>query len=228
MLKQLIPALALLCCAGATHAESVLIGGGSLSGQTRVLYGGVVTPLPGKRLADGWSQSLFLTGVRYEYPVAGRDVEGIASGLKYGLMRQHKVARGSVGVGVGVAWHHTSLSPDDLGNRNRGGHLRPIIELQWQSDADRAWRSQVFSQHVFGERSNFVVGFVGRRMASGAAAGPQVSSSGDPNYRVYGAALAVNGIKVGPAEAGFYLGAQHLEGGRTQPEAGFSLVLYRP
>ena len=228
MLKRALIALALAGCAAPAAAESVLVGGGSLSGQTRVGYAGVVMPLPGRALSDGWSQSLFVTGVRYEYPLGGQEIEGIASGLKYGLMRQLKVEGGSIGIGGGVAFHHTALSPDDPGNRNRGGHLRPLVELQWQSDAQRAWRSQVFSQYVFGERSSFVTGFVGRRMASGATIGPQLSTSGDPNYRVYGAALAVNAIRLGAAEGGFYLGAQHLEGGRTQPEIGFSLVLYRP
>lgn len=228
MLRQGIAALALAWCVGAVRAESVVIAGGSLSGQTRVLYGGVVSPLPGKRLADGWSQSLVLTGARYEYPVDARDVQGIATGLKYGLMRQAKVWGGTLGIGAGVAWQHTSLSPDDPGNPNAGSHLRPLVELQWRSDADRPWRSQVFAQHVFGERSNHAVAFVGRRLRSGVAIGPQVSTSGDPNYRVHGTALAVNGMKLGLAEAGFYLGAQHLEGGRTQPEAGFSFVLYRP
>ncbi len=228
MLSRSLVVLALCLCSSSAMAEYVFVGGGSASAQTRVGYGGLVLPLPGKRLSDGWSQSLFATGVRYEYPVNGRDVEGIATGLKYGLMRQTPVSGGTIGVGGGVAWNHTSLSPDDLGNPNRGGRLRGIVELQWQSDPALAWRSQAFSQYVLGERSNFVVAFVGRRLASGAAIGPQFSSSGDPNYRVYGAALAVNGMKVGAAEIGVYLGAQHLEGGETQPEAGISFVFYRP
>lgn len=228
MLIRIAAVFMLLAGAHGAHAESVVVAGGSLSGQTRVGYGGVVMPLPGRALSDGWSQSLFLTGVRYEYPLGGQDIEGIASGLKYGLMRQVKVDGGSVGIGGGIAFQHTSLSRADPGNRNRGGHLRPLVELQWQSDADRAWRSQLFTQYVFGERSNFATGFVGRRLASGPAIGPQVSTSGDPNYRVYGAAVAVNGIRLGRAEGGVYLGAQHLEGGRTQPEVGVSVVLYRP
>ena len=228
MLRQVLALAAALGCAGSAQAESVLVGGGSLSGQTRVGYAGMVIPLPGKQLSDGWSQSVFATGVRYEYASGGQDIEGVATGLKYGLMRQLKVDGGSFGMGAGVAFQHTDLSHDDPGNRNRGGHLRPLVELQWQSDAEQPWRSQVFSQHVFGERSNFVVAFVGRRLASGIAFGPQVATSGDPNYRVYGAALAANGIRLGRAEGGVYLGAQHLEGGRTRPEVGFSLVLYRP
>ncbi len=100
--------------------------------------------------------------------------------------------------------------------------------IQWQSDAALQWRTQAFSQHVFGERSNSVVAFAGRRLASGAAIGPQIASSGDPNYRIHGAALALNGLKVGPSEIGVYLGAQRLEGGKTQIQAGLSFVLYRP
>lgn len=228
MLSRSITALALCLCAADGMAESVWVGGASTAVQTRVGYGGIVLPLPGKRLADGWSQSLFATAVRYEYPVNGRNVEGVATGLKYGLMRQLQTSGGMLGVGGGVAWHHTSLSPDDRGNPNRGGRLRGVVELQWRADDTKHWRSQAVSQYVLGERSNFVVASVGRRLASGAAIGPQISSSGDPNYRVYGAALALNAMKVGPAEISLYLGAQHLEGGKTQPEAGLSFVYYRP
>lgn len=228
MLIRSIAALALCVCAADVTAQSVWVGGGSTSAQTRAGYGGVVWPLPGKRLADGWNQSLFATGVRYEYQVNGREVEGIATGLKYGVMRELQASGGTLGLGGGVAWHHTSLSPDDLGNRNRGGRLRGVVEMQWRSAADLQWRSQAVSQYVFGERSNFVVASVGRRLASGPALGPQISSSGDPNYRVYGAALALNAITVGPAEVGVYVGAQHLEGGKTHPDAGISVVIYRP
>lgn len=228
MLMRGLLVVALVAGAGVAHAESVVVAGGSFSGQTRAGYAGVVLPLTGQTLSDGWSHSLFATGVRYEYPKDWRDVEGIASGLKYGLMRQFKVDGGSIGLGGGVALQHTGLSPDDPGNRNRGSHLRPLVELQWQSNVDRPWRSQLFSQYVFRERSNYVMAFVGHRLASGAALGPQLSSSGDPSYRVHGAALALRGIRMGAAEGGFHLGAQHLEGGRTQAEVGFSVVVYRP
>lgn len=228
MLIRSLAVVAVCCCSFNAMAEQLIVGGGSASAQTRAAYGGVVLPLPGKRFSDGWSQSLFASGVRYEYPVNGLDVEGIATGLKYGLMRQIQVSGGTLGVGGGVAWHHTSLSPDDLANPNRGGRLRGLVELQWQSDPARAWRSQVFTQYVLGERSNYINAFLGRRLASGAAIGPQISSSGDPNYRVHGAALAINAMKVGGVEMGVYLGAQHLEGGETQPEAGISFVFYRP
>lgn len=228
MLKPTLATLALLawtCCA---RAESVVVGGGAFSTQTRAAYAGVVLPLPGGRLGDGWSQSLFATGIRYQYPLGGRTIDGTATGLKYGLLRQYPLTGGSLGLGGGLNWHHTGLSPDDPANRNRGGRLRPSAELQWRSEPERAWRSQLFGQYVFGERSHLLIGFVGRRLGTGVAIGPQFSTGGDPNYRVHGAALALEGLRLGAAEVGVSLGAQRLEGGRPRPEVGFRLVFYRP
>lgn len=228
MLTRLALATLLLLTALPSRSESVWIGGVAGSGQTRVAYFGHVGPLPGKRLSDGWSQSLFVDRVTYEYQAGANRIQGRSSGLKLGVMRQIQLPLGSIGLGGGVAYQHTQLRPVDPGNDNQGGHVRAVTELHWMSRDDLPWKTQAFGQYVIGARSYYANVFAGRKLANGVAIGPQFATNGDPSYRIYSAALAVNGIKVGGGTLGPYVGMQHVQGGDTKPEIGVSFVLYRP
>lgn len=220
-------ALALCCAAFPAAAESVWIGGASVAKQTHVGYLGRIAPLPGKSLSDGWSQSVFVDYVGYEYPSGARLVEGTVRGIKLGIGREFRREYGYVGLGLGVSTSKTTLSPDDPSNANRGTRVHPVGELQWRSNADAAWRSRAFAQHVFGARRSYANAFVGRRFANGMALGPQWSTGGDPTYRIHGLALALDGVRVGKLDLGIYAGAQHSEGGDTRPEFGISVSMYR-
>jgi hypothetical protein len=209
-------------------ADSVWVGGGSVADTTQVAYFGRVGPLPGKQLSDGWSQSVFVDYVSYEYGAGGRQINGKVNGIKFSVGREFRRDSGFVGISLGVGASNTTLHPDDPGNANRGFSVHPVGELQWRSHAESPWRSTAYAQYVFGARRDFATGFLGRRLSSGIAIGPQMATGGDPNYRIYGLALALNGWKVGPLDMGFYAGAQHSEGGGTHPEIGLSFSAYRP
>lgn len=209
-------------------AESVWVGGAGAADTTQVAYLGRVGPLPGKRLSDGWNQSVFVDHVSYEYDSGGQRIRGRANGIKFSIGREFRRDYGSLGLGLGVLASHTTLRPDDPGNANRGSIVDPVGELQWQSKADSPWRSTAYAQYVFGARRDFASGFVGRRLSNGIALGPQVSTGGDPNYRIYGLALALDGWKIGPLEVRVFGGAQHSEGVGTYPEIGFGFSAYRP
>ncbi|HSM10756.1 MAG TPA: cellulose biosynthesis protein BcsS [Lysobacter sp.] len=220
-------AAGLCCVAHPAIAESVWIAGASVAEETDVGWLGRVGPLPGKRLADGWSQSIFVDYVSYEYDAGTQRINGTAKGIKFSIGREFRVERGYLGLGLGVGASQTRLSPDDPGNSNRGTSVHPVGEFQWRSDADATWRSRAYAQYVFGARRSYANAFVGRLLPNGMALGPQLSTGGDPSYRIYGLALALDGWKLGPLDVGVYAGAQHSEGGSTHPEFGFSFSLYR-
>lgn len=227
MLRRRAVAVALCCITHAANAESVWIGGASVADQTQVGYLGRIAPLPGKSLSDGWSQSVFIDSVEYEYPSGNRRIQGAARGIKFGIGREFRREHGYLGLGFGVSASKTTLSPDDPGNANRGTQVHPVGDVQWRSDSDAAWRSRAFAQYVFGARRSYANAFVGRRLANGMALGPQWSTGGDPSYRLHGLGLALDGWKVGPVDLGLYAGAQHSEGGDTRPEFGISFSMYR-
>ena len=230
MLKSgvLMAALLWTLATPAAFAESVWVAGGSTAATTQVAYLGRVGPLPGKRLSDGWSQSVFVDHVGYEYDSGTRRIQGTAQGIKFSVGREFGLESGWLGLSVGASASRTTLSPDDPGNTNRGSSIHPVGELQWRSKPDATWRSNAFGQYVFGARRDFANAFLGRRLPNGMAIGPQVSTGGDPNYRIYGLALALSGWKLGPLDASVYAGAQHSEGGGTHPEVGISFSVYRP
>ena len=226
-MRRSLLAAALCCAAQPAIAESVWIAGASVADATNVGWLGRVGPLPGKRLADGWSQSIFVDYVGYEYDSGSQRINGTARGIKFSIGREFRVENGYLGLGMGVGASRTTLSPDDPGNANRGTSVHPVGEFQWRSDADATWRSRAYAQYVFGARRSYANAFLGRRLANGMALGPQWSTGGDPSYRIHGLALALDGWKLGPLDVGIYAGAQHSEGGATRPEFGFSFSMYR-
>lgn len=209
-------------------ADSVWVGGGSIADTTQVAYFGRVGPLPGKKLSDGWSQSVFVDYVHYEYDAGQQQINGTVNGIKFSIGREFRRESGFFGVSLGVGASNTDLQPDDPGNENKGFSVHPVTELQWRTHADAPWRSTAYAQYVFGARRAYATGFLGRRLSNGIAIGPQVSTGGDPYYRIYGLALALNGWKVGPFDVGFYAGAQHAESDGTHPEIGLTFSSYRP
>lgn len=218
-------ALAVACAPAA--AEAVWVGGAGSADTTHVAYLGRIAPLPGQSLGDGWGYATFLDYVGYEYAQGSGPIEARARGLRVGLQRQHALADGTLGYGLGALARHTRLSPDDPGNRNRGNQLRAVAELQWRSSDTSTWRGGFYSQYVFGARSDYAKLFLGRRVGERVAIGPQLWSGGDPDYRVYGMAVAVDGWRLGPARMSAYAGAERQEGGSTQPALGIEFSLYR-
>lgn len=228
LMRRVAMASLLWILATPAFAESVWVGGVSAGDTTQVAYLGRVGPLPGKRLSDGWSQSVFVDYVSYEYDSGAQRIQGTAKGIKFSVGREFGLDHGWLGLSLGVAASRTTLSPDDPGNANRGSSVHPVGELQWRSKADATWRSNAYGQYVFGARRNFANAFLGRGLPNGMAIGPQVSTGGDPSYRIHGLALALSGWKFGPLDASVYAGAQHSEGGGTHPEIGISFSMYRP
>lgn len=208
-------------------AESVWVGGASGADTTRVAYLGWMAPLPGQRLGDGWSYSVFADHVAYEYDKGLTVVDARATSLRVSLSRQVPVAGGSFAYGLGLQTRETRLSPDDPGNRNRGSHVRAVGELQWRSSEKADWRSGFYGQYVFAARNDYAKLFVGRRLGNHVAIGPQIWTGGDPTYRVHGAGLSLDGWRVGAVRMTAVLGAEHAEGGTTRPAVGIEFSLYR-
>lgn len=228
MLSRAMVILATLLAALPAAAETVWVGGLSGAGQTRVGYLGRVAPLPGQRLGDGWGYVLAADRVHYEYNAAAAQVDGEASSLKASVFRDIRLATGTLTFGLGGAYQHVTLSPQDPNNRAAGTHPRATTEAQWRSHAQLSWASQMYAQYIHGADSHFASGFLGRRLGNGLALGAQASSGGDPTYRAHGLAIALRGMKHGASEWSIYAGGQHQEGRGTEPELGISFVSYRP
>lgn len=228
MLSRITLLLATLAFAAPASAESVWVGGLSGAGQTRVAYLGRVAPLPGQQFGDGWGYGVSVDQVHYEYDSVSGRVDGDSASLKASAFRDIDLAPGTLTLGGGIAYQHVSLSSADPGNRSAGTHVRAVTEAQWRSRPTLALATQAFAQYIHGADSHFASAFVGRRTANGLALGAQMSTAGDPSYRVHGLALALRGWKRGSVEWSFHAGAQHQESLGTEPEIGLSFVTYRP
>ena len=116
---------------------------------------GRVAALPGQRLGDGWSYSVFVDRIEYEYDQGSNTIGARANSVRLGLSRQVPVAGGSIGYGLGVQARNTRLSPDDSSNGNRGSRVRAVAELHWRSSEQAVWRSWFYVQYAFGARIDF-------------------------------------------------------------------------
>ena len=113
LMRRMAIAALLSTLAAPALAESVWVGGASGADTTLVTYLGRVAALPGQRLGDGWSYSVFVDHVEYEYDQGSTTIDGRANSVRLGLSRQVPVAGGSFGYGLGVQARDTRLSPDD-------------------------------------------------------------------------------------------------------------------
>lgn len=227
MLRRATLTALLAAAAGTAQAESIWVGGAGAADTTRVGYLGVAAPLGSGTLGDGWSVSLFTDHARYEYDLASRRIAARASAARVGVLRQFRTHAGTLGVGLGAQLRETRLSPDDMGNRNRGAHLRPVAELQWRTADVAVWRTAFFGQYTFGSRSDYAKTFVGRAFGGDVALGMQAWTGGDGSYRVYGAGITADGWRRGPARLTLTAGAEHAEGERTRPAVGIEFSFYR-
>lgn len=227
LMRRMAMAALLSTVAAPSVAESLWVGGASGADTTRVVYLGRVTALPGQRLGDGWSYSVFVDHVEYEYDQGPTTIDARANSVRLGVSRQMPVAGGSFSYGLAVQARNTRLSPDDTSNENRGSHARAVAELQWRSSEQADWRRGFYGQYAFVARNHYAKLFVGRRLGNDVAIGPQLWTGGDPSYRVHGAGIAVDGWRIGAARMTAILGAEHAEGGDTRPAVGIEFSLYR-
>ena len=177
--------------------ENQFVAAGQIGGQ-RNSYGtvGVITPLPGSHLGDGWVARVFADEVTYQYKgAANREVDatGLGGAASVGYMGSDD--SGWYGVYAGPAYKHVHESPSDPTSDARGG----TISARFQAEGEKNLTKDVKINALAGTDISSNTGYWARvrplvRVSGDIYAGPEASFSGDQDYNAYQVGVAVVGV----------------------------------
>lgn len=204
-----IAATASGCCALPVFAQAsfsddngehfLLFSGGDLWRGGGFGYGGLIWS-PGGLDREGFAAKLLVGAGQYRYRSGAAEITGTQ--LLFDAMPgwRFKFNRAEVTVSAGLDVQNHRLSPDDLGNRLRGGHagLRAGVDLWWEP-TDATMVSAGASFATIGD-GYWARGAVGWRLLDSFYIGPEALALGDSSYWQWRAGLHLTALKFGGFE----------------------------
>jgi hypothetical protein len=184
MIKQACLALSLCGLASAADAQDPLKGlwfVGAAAGEGPAGYAGFVQSLPGARLGDGLAVRASVAGGQYEYAGGTGTIEASYGAGQLALVRQFSGPWGWANASIGGTYGHTRLSPDDPGNKLRGGSVDVVAGFDGAFDGPR-WRLGWYG--AYGALNQTYQGqlSLGRKLGDRMRIGVEGGILGDPSY----------------------------------------------
>lgn len=185
--RVLAAALLGLAAAGAAQAEGVTFGGSESAANSSFSYLGLIEPLPGSRMGQGWYVRGMLSWLTYEYdtPLGGvsRRVKAQAPGVEVGVGYPLPLGGGWVlDPSLSVGLRDTRLTPADPGNDAAGtqGMLTPQLGLRGRIGG--VLELDALAAHAFGADSNYARARLGLPLARQLTVGAEASLSEGARY----------------------------------------------
>lgn len=191
-------------------------------------YAGIVMPLHSRlgRLGNGMVQRLWADHLTYSYDSNGQNIRAEQLGIEGSLGYQKSGPWGSWATFLGTVYRDTQLSPDDPGNRARGGKFHGRIQLEGERILSRDWRANIIASYVTGQNSYWARGRLLHNLSERMRAGPEVVTLGDPNFQIMQYGWAMMGLRVlSGADVTLRGGARKAQDGTTMY---LGLELFRP
>jgi hypothetical protein len=112
----------------AAAGDNLLFTGGEVSGHHNN-YGqvGMIVPLPGSTLGNGWATRGVVDGLTYKYDESGANIDADAIGGQLTVGYQSSGEPGWWALYSGPSYRYTDLSPKDPANRARGSDFSWIV-----------------------------------------------------------------------------------------------------
>ncbi|MDE2089420.1 MAG: glycosyltransferase [Gammaproteobacteria bacterium] len=181
------------------HAEGLWLGGVQVGGQgSAYVYTGLLAPLPGSTLSQGFVQRYWIDGVRYRYSGAPGTIQATAPGAEVALGYTHATAQGYYGLYLGVGYRDTRLSPDDPSASVRGGQwsLDPQVQVEQALAPD--WKVNGIASYAFGPQSYWLRGRLLRAAWGRHWFGPELIVEGNKDYHALQVGLVSLGWEPAP------------------------------
>lgn len=206
--------------------DNLFIAGGQIGGQNSS-YGlaGVITPLPGNSLGNGWVGQVVAEVLTYRYKSGAATIDALALGTSLSVGYQKGDADGWWGAYVGPSYRHTDLSPNDPSNASQGGIVSARLQLQGEHHllqnvkANAIVSYEAFSTNAYWTRLRALY-----RISGDMYIGPEGVLQGDDSYKGYAAGIALVGIQFGnQISLGFNVGMSKIQGVDAAPYGGLEL-----
>lgn len=208
----------------AAEEPSQVFLGSNASSDNSYAYLGHVAPLPESVFGRGFVSKLWVDWSKYRYANGGQTYEVRAPGAEVALGYREASEAHWWAAFAGLAYRHSSISPDDLTNTVRGGMLRPIFQLEGEQTLEQKWRAGAGGSYIAGQKAYWVRGRVVREAWSGLQAGVEAITQGDPNYHANQFGVVLLGFKAGTnVDFGFSVGKRKVQGLDSQSYFGVEL-----
>ena len=166
--------------------EHVVLAGAEASRDSRYAYLGVLLPLPGQQLGNGFVQRYWLDYIGYQYDkTQQQEIEAKVTGGEAALGYQQSNASSWWGMYIGARYANTRLSPYDPLNEDRGGRLRAKLQFEGETEIREDWRINGIASHLIGSSNYFARLRLQTNLSNQLRVGPEVIVQGDSNYRAY-------------------------------------------
>lgn len=179
--------------------ENLFVAAGQVGGQQNS-YGtvGVVTPLEGSKLGNGWVARVFADEVTYQYKGSTNrtiDATGLGGSAAVGYMGSDNT--GWYGIYAGPAYKHVQVSPNDPNSNAKGGTVSARVQVEGEKNIAPSVKVNALA----GADISSNTGYWARvrplaKVEGDIYAGPEVSVMGDQDYNAYQVGVAVVGIHI--------------------------------
>lgn len=216
LLSSLSPALA---------QERLFIGSAEVSGhRSRYAQAGVIVPLPGSTLGNGYVVRGVAHALSYQYQGRTR-IDADAAGAELALGYQGSGEGGWWGASTGPLVRYTDLSPSDPGSDARGTRISWLVQAEGERHLTPDIKAGLIGNYAFGANDAYWSRLRLLHRISGAVyAGPEGILQGDEDYNAWQVGAGVFGIALSPgAELGVKAGARKVEKLSTSAYVGVEL-----
>lgn len=195
-------ALAAMCGMPVLAQEGVVLTGVEASRDNQYAYLGVVMPLPGQRLGQGFVQRYWLdyTGYSYEkqpYQYIDSAVTAVDAALGY---QQSNASSWWAGY-LGAHYADTRLSPNDPDNDSQGKQWHARLQLEGETDVAEGWRGNGIASYLVGDFNYWARLRLQTTLKNQLHIGPELVVQGDSYYDAFKLGVFVGNIQVGQTTA---------------------------
>jgi len=223
--RLLVACLIVAAAAPALAGDNLIFGGGEVSGHDSS-YGqvGVVTPLPGNTMSDGWAVRATTDALTYKYR-ATQDIKATGAGGQVTLGYQEAGAPGWWAFFTGPVFQYTHLSPDDPASRARGGVWGWIAQGEGEYFLTKNLKGNLGGSYIFAGNDAFWTRLrLLYRVSGQMFVGPEGIYQGDSDYRAWELGGGLFGIALdADTQLGLHAGVRKVQNFAASPYGGLEV-----
>jgi hypothetical protein len=193
-------ALAALWGLPAWAQGGVVLTGLEASRDNQYAYLGVVMPLSGQRLGQGFVQRYWLDYTAYSYEKQ-QSIDSTVTAVDAALGYQQSNATSWWAGYLGAHYADTRLSQNDPDNDSQGKRLHARLQFEGETDVAKGWRGNGIVSYVVRDFNYWVRLRLQTTLANQLHIGPELVVQGDSYYDAYKLGVFVGNIQVGQTSA---------------------------
>jgi hypothetical protein len=182
--------------------DGVVLTGGEGSRDNQYAYLGMVMPLSGQRLGQGFVQRYWLDYVGYRYEKQPFEyVDAGVTAVEAALGYQQSTANSWWAAYLGAHYADTRLSPNDPDNDSEGKQLHARLQFEGETDVAAGWRGNGIVSYLVRDFNYWVRLRLQTTLENQLHIGPELIVQGDAYYDAYRLGVFVGNIPLGETSA---------------------------